>query len=204
MSRILVTGFDPFGGQKINPAWEAVRRLPDRIHGAELVKIMVPTVYGKAYETTLSEAERVNPDAVILVGQAGGRDAITPEMVAVNLRYAAIADNAGVLLQDVPVKPDGPAAYFATLPVRKMTEAVNAEGIPAKVSYSAGTFVCNDLFYLTADHFAGQKTGVCFIHVPFLPEQAEEEYPSMTLEEIVKGLTAAIGIAAESISEQKA
>lgn len=195
--KLLVTGFDPFGGQKINPAWEAVKRLPERIGEWDIVKQMVPTVYRQAFETARAAAETVRPDAVLCVGQAGGRDAVTPEMVAVNLRYARIPDNAGQVFYDEPVKPDGPAAYFATLPVRRMAERMQEKGVPARVSYSAGAFVCNDLFYLMSDLYSATSVRTAFIHVPFLPEQAGETQPSMTLEEIVRGLTEAITVLSE-------
>ena len=120
MPKLLITGFDPFGGESINPAWEAVSRLPDRIGTWEIHRLQIPTVFGKAGEVLLAKAEALLPDAIISVGQAGGRKAVTPEMVAVNLRYGSIADNAGVRPQDEPVVSGGPAAYFATLPVRKM------------------------------------------------------------------------------------
>jgi len=188
MPKLLITGFDPFGGESINPAWEAVSRLPDRIGAWEIHRLQIPTVFGKASEVLLAKAEALLPDAIISVGQAGGRKAVTPEMVAVNLRYGSIADNAGVSPQDEPVVSGGPAAYFATLPVRKMSQAMVDAGLPGSVSYSAGAFVCNDTMYAVLHRYHGTPVRAGFIHVPFLPQQAKEGVPSMALEEIVKAL----------------
>lgn len=192
MKKILVTGFDPFGGEKINPAWEAVRLLPERIGRAEITAMQVPTVFSVAAETVLKRLKQQPHDAVVCVGQAGGRAAVTPEMVAINLQYASIADNAGNMPQDVPVVPDGPAAWFSTLPVRRMADAIKAAGLPGAVSYSAGSFVCNDLLYRLLRHYHGTDVQVGFIHVPYLPEQAKNGAPSMNLEDIVRALEAAI------------
>ena len=191
MKKLLITGFEPFGGEKINPAWEAVKLLPDEIGSFVLKKIEVPTVFGKAAETVLKAADEFHPDAVICVGQAGGRAAVTPEMVAINLRFASISDNEDNQPKDEPIIPGGPNAYFSTLPVRKMAKAISDAGIPAAVSYSAGAFVCNDLIYSIPRRFEGTKTTACFIHVPFLPEQTADK-PSMALETIAKALEIAI------------
>ena len=145
MEKLLITGFDPFGGSSINPAWEAVSRLPDSIGSFQIYPLMIPTVFAKAFETILRAADKIKPSVILSVGQAAGRAAITPEMIAINLRHASIADNSGFVPQDQPVTADGPAAYFSTVPVRKMANAIADAGIPASVSYSAGTFVCNDV-----------------------------------------------------------
>ena len=186
---LLITGFDPFGGAVINPAWEAVRLLPDQIGQFRLQKLQIPTVFGKAGETVLSAIGAETPDVVLCVGQAGGRSAITPERIAVNIRDARICDNAGNQPQGMYVAPEGPAAYFATVDVMKLAEAVAQKGIPATVSNSAGAFVCNDVFYTLLHHFSGTETRVGFVHVPYLPEQGT---PSMELDTIVKALTAII------------
>lgn len=192
MPRLLITGFDPFGGESINPAWEAVRRLPDEIGPWNVTKLQIPTVFGKASETVLACAQTLQPDVILCVGQAGGRKAVTPEMVAINLRHASIADNAGNQPQDQPVVEGGPAAYFTTLPVREMVKKIQGAGIDASVSYSAGAFVCNDTLYALLHHFEGTAVRAGFIHVPFLPQQAREGVPSMELETIVRALEAAI------------
>lgn len=197
MRKILITGFDPFANSRINPAREAVFALPDTIPGFEIIKLEVPTVYGLAGEVAADAVKKHSPSMILCVGQAGGRDAITPEMVAINCRYADIADNSGSVMRDVPVVCGGPAAYFATVPVRKMASAIVSAGLPGKVSYSAGTFVCNDLFYSLLHKFPDIPTG--FIHVPFLPEQAGAGVPSLSLSDTVRGLCAAISAAAEDL-----
>ena len=191
MKKLLITGFEPFGGEKINPSWEAVKLLPDEVGDFLLSKIEVPVVFGKAAETVIEKASEINPDAIICVGQAGGRNSVTPEMVAINLRFASISDNEGNQPKDIPCIEGCENALFSTLPVRKMAEAVSAEGIPCSVSYSAGTYVCNDLLYHVLEHCKNTETKACFIHVPFIPEQTEDK-PSLPLETIAKALEIAI------------
>lgn len=192
MKRLLITGFDPFGGATINPAREAVMALPDVIGKYELTKLEIPTVFGLAAETVLQTAADLSPDVILCVGQAGGRSVITPEAVAINLRDASIPDNAGNRPQNTSVVADAPAAYFSTLPVRAMVEAVKAVGVPCALSYSAGVFVCNDLLYTLLHHYNGTKVRVGFIHIPYLPEQAKEGVASLSLEVTLRGLIAAI------------
>ena len=184
--RLLITGFDPFGGQSVNPAWEAVSRLPARVGGCIVHALQVPTVFGLAAQRVIEEAQALQPDVILCVGQAGGRAAVTPEMVA------AIPDNAGLQPQDIPCAEDGPAAYFATVPVREMARAIAQAGLPGSVSYTAGTFVCNDLLYTLLHHYHDTAVRVGFIHVPFLPGQAGQGQPSMALDDIVRALCAAI------------
>lgn len=193
MKRILVTGFDPFGGQPVNPAREAVLRLPDTVGGYEITKLEIPTVFGLAAETVLQAAEELRPHAILCVGQAGGRGAVTPEVVAINLREATIPDNAGNIPVNTPVMENAPAAYFATLPVRDMVRAVKERGIPCALSYTAGTFVCNDLLYTLLHRYRDTDVQVGFVHIPYLPEQAGEGVPSMELNTVVEALTAMIG-----------
>ena len=192
MKKLLITGFDPFGGATVNPAREAVMALPDTVGDWSLTKLEIPTVFGLAAETVLSAAEALQPDAILCIGQAGGRKAITPEVVAINLREATIPDNLGYTPKNQPVIADAPAAYFATLPVREMVAAVQAAGVPCSLSYSAGAFVCNDLLYTLLHHYDGSDVRVGFIHIPYLPQQAGEGVASLPLEDMVKGLAAAI------------
>ena len=192
MKKLLITGFDPFGGADRNPSREAVMALPDVIGDYTLFKLEIPTVFGLAAETVLRAAADLRPDAILCVGQAGGRANITPEVVAINLRDASIPDNRGNQPRDIPVVENAPAAYFSTLPVRHMVEAVKAAGVPCALSYSAGVFVCNDLLYTLLHHYDGTPVRVAFVHIPYLPEQAGEGVPSLPLDEAVKGLTAAI------------
>lgn len=191
MKKLLITGFDPFGGESINPAWEAVRLLPDVIRDFELVKLEIPTVFGAAAQVVIDKAEEIHPDAIISVGQAGGRAAVTPEMVGINLRYASIPDNMGALPCDIPIAEGGPAAYFSTLPVRAMAKAICDAGLPGAVSYSAGSFVCNDVLYSLLHRFDGTEVRAGFIHVPFLPEQTADK-PSLPLDKTVAALCTAI------------
>ena len=194
MKKLLVTGFDPFGGESVNPARETVLRLPDALGGYEITKLEIPTVFGLAAETVLQAAEELCPHAILCVGQAGGRSAVTPEVVAINLREASIPDNAGHMPVDTPVMENAPAAYFATLPVRDMVQAVKECGIPCTLSYSAGTFVCNDLLYTLLHRYRDTDVQVGFVHIPYLPEQAREGKPSMELDAVVEALTAMIGV----------
>lgn len=190
--RLLITGFEPFGGEKINPAWEAVSQLPGEIGVYALTRLQVPTVFGAAGRAVLAEADALSPDGILCVGQAGGRAKITPELVAINLRHASIPDNAGARPQDTPIVPEGPDAYFSTLPARELARAIEAAGLPAALSYSAGAFVCNDLFYTLLHRYRQTKTLVGFIHVPYLPQQAGGGVPFLSLNHIIQGLTAAI------------
>ena len=194
MKKLLITGFDPFGGADRNPSREAVMALPDVIGDYTLFKLEIPTVFGLAAETVLRAAADLRPDAILCVGQAGGRANITPEVVAINLRDASIPDNHGNQPRNTPVAENAPAAYFSTLPVRAMAEAVKAVGVPCALSYSAGVFVCNDLLYTLLHHYDGTDVRVGFIHIPYLPEQAGEGVPFLPLDEAVKGLTAAIAV----------
>lgn len=189
MKKLLITGFDPFGGEMVNPSWEAVRRLPDRIGDIEITKMQIPTVFGKAFRCILDAAQGMDPDFIISVGQAGGRKGVTPEVVGINLREASIPDNEGNLIQNEPIIKDAPAAYFSTVPIREMVRNMKEAGLSASLSYSAGAFVCNDTLYSLLHHFEGTATRCGFIHVPFLPEQAKENTPSMTLDDIVLSLT---------------
>ena len=198
--KILVTGFDPFGGETVNPAWEAVSRLPAETGGAEIVKLQVPTMFGRAPEAVLREVERLRPVFVVSVGQAAGRTAITPERIAINCEEASIPDNAGFQPAGGPVVEGGADGYFSLLPVKEMAAAIQAAGLPGKVSNTAGTYVCNHLMYhiLHACHtrYPGMRSG--FIHVPCIPEQqaGHPEWFALPLEEIVRGLTAALEVLA--------
>jgi pyroglutamyl-peptidase len=187
--KLLITGFDPFGGETVNPAWEAVKKLPDSITDYTLYKLEIPTVFGLAAETVLAKAADFQPDVILCIGQAGGRAAVTPERIAVNIRDARIPDNAGNQPGGEQIAPDGPAAYFATVPVKEMAAAIENAGIAATVSNSAGAFVCNDTLYSLLHHYAHTDVKVGFIHVPYLPEQGQ---PNMELEVITKALEAAI------------
>lgn len=194
--KILVTGFDPFGQDTMNPAIEAVKRLPDTISGADIIKLEIPTVFNKSAEVTHEAMAKHDVDYVLNIGQAGGRFDLTPERVAINLDDARIPDNEGNQPIDVEIKADGESAYFSQHPVKAMVTAIKNAGLPASVSNTAGTFVCNHIMYqslyLTHKEFPKAKAG--FMHVPFLPEQVLERpgMPAMSLEDITRGIVAAI------------
>lgn len=193
---VLVTGFEPFGGETMNPAYEAVMQLKDTIEGHKIIKKCLPVVFHESLRVldTLIEAE--NPDIVICVGQAGGRTQISIERVGINIDDARIADNSQQSPIDAPINPDGPAAYFSNLPIKAMSNAIGESGIPATVSNTAGTFVCNHVLYGLMDMIAQKyplKRGG-FIHVPYAPEQVASapNMPSMNLSDIVKALKIAV------------
>ena len=187
--KVLITGFDPFGGENINPALEAVKLLPDNISDAEVIKIEIPTVFRKSLEKINEEIEKYNPDIVISIGQAGGRFDITPERVAINLDDARIADNEGKQPIDISIYEDGEPAYFSNLPIKAMVNEIKEGGLPASVSNTAGTFVCK---------YPNMKAG--FIHVPYIPAQVIDKpgKPSMSIADISKGLELAIKAAIEN------
>lgn len=190
MKKLLITGFEPFGGETVNPSWVAVSSLPDEINGYRLTKLLLPVVFSEAAGMLKSLADTLCPDVILCIGQAGGRSAITPELVAINLRHATIPDNKGNSPKDEPIVDGGAAAHFSTVPVRAIAEAINSHGIPSQVSYSAGAYVCNDVLYSLLDHCASGKTRVGFIHIPYSEEQAKE--PHMATHDVVKALTVAI------------
>lgn len=191
MKHLIITGFDPFGGASINPSWEAVSRLPDLVGGYRLTKLKIPTIFGTAAQTILKAAGDA-PDVILCVGQAGGRDAVTPERIAINMASATITDNAGSCPREQTILPEGPDGIFSTVPVRAMADAIVAAGLPGKISNTAGTFVCNDTLYRLLCHYAGTPVRAGFIHVPYLPQQAKNGEPAMSLEDIIRALTAAI------------
>lgn len=190
--KVLLIAFDPFGGESLNPAQEAVRRVDPAHVPAALVKLVVPTVFGASLDLAVQAIRQERPDVVLAVGQAGGRAALTPERVAINLADAALPDNAGNRPNDVPVVPGGPAAYFATLPLKAIVTALRAAGLPAEISDTAGTFVCNHLMYGILHTLAAEQPAALggFLHVPYIPAQTagRPELPSLPLEAIVQGI----------------
>jgi pyroglutamyl-peptidase len=193
MKKVLLTGFEPFGGETTNPALEAVKRLDgSRIEEYTVISRELPTVFGESIERLKASIEEVQPDIIICVGQAGGRPDITVERVAINVDDARIADNKGQQPVDTPVIEGGPAAYWSTLPIKAMVRRMRDSGIPASVSQTAGTFVCNHIFYALMHQLASsfKKRRGGFIHIPFLPEQAAYHpgNPSMSLEQITKAI----------------
>jgi pyroglutamyl-peptidase len=193
---VLLTGFEPFNGATINPAWEAVRALKGWVDGDFMVEILqLPCVFGQASRVLCGAVDEIKPDVVIAVGQAGGRADLTVERVAINVDDAPIVDNDGQQPVDAPIAADGPAAYFASLPAKAIVGAMRERGLRASVSQTAGTFVCNHVFYNLMHHLQGRNVSGGFIHVPYLPEQAPDGAPSMALSEIVEGLKVAVEVA---------
>lgn len=201
---VLLTGFEPFNGASINPAWEAVRALEGwegevGEHRFRVEVRQLPCVFGQAIEDLVAMVDELHPDVAIAVGQAGGRPDISVERVAINVDDAAILDNGGQQPVDAAIASDGPAAYFSTLPIKAIVRALREKGLVAGVSQTAGTFVCNHVFYGLMHHAAGQPQAIKagFIHVPFLPEQAAarpDAPPSMALDDIIAGIKLAVEV----------
>ena len=190
--KIIVTGFDPFGGEKINPSIECVKALPE-IEGVELIRLELPTVFNESAKRLNEVINEVKPDAVLSVGQAGGRPGITMERIAINVDDARIPDNISQQPIDEEIQVEGEAAYFSTLPIKRIVKAIREAGIPAEVSNTAGTFVCNHIMYqaLFAATKADKPFKAGFMHIPFIPEQTADK-PSLPLEESTKALQIAI------------
>jgi len=195
MARVLVTGFEPFNNAKLNPSEQIVRLLKsDDVPGAHIITAVLPVVYSKAAEELLALIEEHQPEIVISFGQAEGRKAITPERFAVNLDDASIADNAGSKRIDQKIQENGETAYISTLPVKEIAAAMNASGVPASVSLSAGTFVCNHIFYEMQHALRGKTILSGFVHVPLMTEQADD-FPglfTMEVDQMVLGAKAII------------
>ncbi|PFW45664.1 pyroglutamyl-peptidase I [Bacillus thuringiensis] len=199
MKTVLLTGFDPFGGESINPAWEVAKSLHEKTIGEyKIISKQVPTVFQKSISVLKEYIEELNPEMIICIGQAGGRPDITIERIAINIDDARIADNEGNQPVDVPVVEEGAIAYWSTLPMKAIVKRLQEEGIPASVSQTAGTFVCNHLFYGLMHELEkhDKKIKGGFIHIPFLPEQASNYpgQPSMSLSTINKGIELAIEV----------
>ena len=192
MTKVLLTGFEPFGTATTNPSGEIVKQ----ISGDNIVTAILPVAYAQSAEKLLALIAEHNPDVVISLGQAEGRTAITPEKVAINLDDARLADNEGVMRNDVKILDNGPDAYFSTLPINEIVDAIKAQGIPASVSLSAGAFLCNHVFYVAQNKFAGTNVRSGFVHVPLMDSQAPEfpGLPTMPLDQMVTAVRAMIGV----------
>jgi pyroglutamyl-peptidase len=203
--QVLLTGFAPFGGDAVNPSWLAVRRLAAERAG-QVRAVELPTVFGSSVTALAAAIERHRPRLVVCVGQAGGRPAITPERVAINVDDARIPDNEGHRPVDTPVVADGPAAYFSGLPVKACVAALRRAGIPAALSQTAGTFVCNHLFYGLMHELATRWPGVRggFVHVPYAPEQVPQgTEPSLPVEIISRGLGIIVDTSLATLEDRK-
>lgn len=186
MKKLLLTGFDPFAHYNINPSWEAGKALPKVIGSFSVHKMLLPNIYGTAGRLLLEEAERLKPDVILMTGMDSGSTRLHLDAVAVNLRDALLEDNKGAVPWGEPVVPGAPAAYFATIPVHKLVARLQKQGCPVHLGYCTGGYVCNDIFYMAARHFAGSNVKVGFIHVPLLPEMVFDEKLALPLEETVK------------------
>ena len=194
--KILVTGFDPFGGDTVNPALELIKKLPKEIDGCEIITLEVPTVFHKSIQTIRDAIDKYQPDAVLSIGQAGGRVDLTVERVGINCDDARIPDNEGNSPVDAKIFADGDDAYLLTLPIKAMVKEIQAAGVPASVSNTAGTFVCNHVAYgvayLAKKYYPNMKTG--FMHIPYLPYQVADKrgMASMSLDTLLTGTIAAL------------
>lgn len=205
--KILVTGFNPFGSEKINSSIEAVKALKDKILDAEIIKLEIPTVYMKSIKKIDAAIKKYDPDIILSIGQAGGRADISIERIGINIDDYRIKDNEGNQPIDEKIFEDGKNAYFSNIPIKAMIENIQNANIPASISNTAGTFVCNHVLYgvqyLINKKYFNKKSG--FIHVPYLPEQVihKKNVPSMSLVDIVKGLTKAIEAIIENSCDKK-
>ena len=192
MTKVLLTGFEPFGTATSNPSAEIVKQ----ISGDNIVTAILPVAYTQSAQQLLDLITQHNPDVVICLGQAEGRTSITPEKVAINLDDARLADNEGVVRNDVKIMDDGPDAYFSTLPLNIMVDAIKAQGIPAAISLSAGAFLCNHVFYVAQNKFAGTNVRSGFVHVPLMDSQAPEfpGLPTMPLDQMVTAIRAMLEV----------
>ena len=196
--KILVTSFEPFGGEKINPAYEVVKRIKDNIAGTEVIKLQVPTEFNISLENATKKIKEVNPDFVLCIGQAGGRYGISVERIGININDARIPDNAKQLPVDVKIDEQGENAYFATIPIKAIVEAIKNKNIPAVVSDSAGTYVCNNLMYGVLNYIHKENLNIKagFIHIPFLFQQVIEKQntAAMDLDSMVTAIETAIEV----------
>jgi pyroglutamyl-peptidase len=192
MTKVLLTGFEPFGKATSNPSGEIVKQ----ISGDNIVTAILPVAYAQSGERLLALIAEHNPDVVICLGQAEGRTQITPEKIAINLDDARLADNEGVMRNDMKILEDGPDAYFSTLPIKEIVEAIKIAAVPAAVSLSAGAFLCNHIFYVAQDRLKGTKVRSGFVHVPLMDEQAGEfpGLPTMPLDQMVKAVRAMLEV----------
>lgn len=196
--KVLVTGFEPFGGENINPAYEVVRRLKETIAGAEIIKLQVPTAFNESITHTTNKIKEENPDFVLSIGQAGGRFGISVERVAININDARIPDNLNQQPIDTKIDENGENAYFASIPIKTIVQAIKAKYIPASVSDSAGTYVCNHLMYGVLNYIRKNSLNIKagFIHIPFLFQQVvtKPNIPAMDINTMVAAVETAIEV----------
>ncbi|MER5442640.1 pyroglutamyl-peptidase I [Streptomyces sp. NPDC002790] len=207
MTRVLLTGFEPFGGESLNPSWEAARAVAAAPpEGLAVTAVQLPCVFGESLKTLRAAVTETRPDLVVCLGQAGGRPGVTIERVAINVDDARIPDNAGAQPIDVPVVPGGPAAYFSTLPVKACVSAMRSAGVPTALSNTAGTFVCNHVAYGLAHLLATElpDTRGGFVHVPWAPDQVPDgSAPSLPAETVATAIRSLLLTAASTNEDLK-
>lgn len=201
MKKLLITGFDPFAHYNINPSWEAVKALPEVIGGFSVVKLLLPNIYGTAGRILLEEAGRLRPDVILMTGMDSGSTKVHFDCIAVNLRDALLEDNKGAKPWGEPVVAGGPAAYMATLPVHRAVMQLQKAGCHVHLGYTAGGYVCNDIFYLALHRYAGTNVKIGFVHVPLLPQMVLDESLALPLNESTDALRRIIETVSDLLEE---
>lgn len=199
MRKLLITGFDPFGHYQINPSWEVVQALPDKIGNFSLTKLMLPNIYGLESRMLLEKAQEVEPDVILMMGMDSGTTKVHIDTVAINIQDALMEDNMGRKPWNKPIIEDGPAAYFATIPAHDLVQRLQKEGFHVHLGYSSGGYVCNDVFYNVAHTFNNTNTKFGFIHVPLLPQMVWDEKEALPLEQSLKIVTRIIELLGEIV-----
>lgn len=192
MPTLLLTAFDPFAHYTLNPSWEAVKALPETINNYHIHKLRLPNIFNLAPRLLLEEAERVQPDVILLTGMNSGSTDVEINLAALNIKDAFIEDNMGRRPWNEPILADAPAAYFATIPVHEIVRSLRAQKLPVQLEFASGGYVCNEIFYRAAHAYAGTKTKVGFVHVPLLPEMVMDESMALPLEKTTEVLQAII------------
>lgn len=199
MYKLLITGFDPFGHYQINPSWEVVKALPDKIGTFSLTKLMLPNIYGLETRMLLEKAQEIEPDIILMLGMDSGTTKVHIDTVAINIQDALMEDNMGRRPWNKPIIENGPAAYFATIPAHELVQQLQKEGLHVHLGYSSGGYVCNDVFYSVAHKFNNTNTKFGFIHIPLLPQMVWDEKEALPLEQSLKIVTRIIELLGEMV-----
>lgn len=199
MCKLLITGFDPFGHYQINPSWEVVKALPDKIGTFSLTKLMLPNIYGLETRMLLEKAQEIEPDIIIMLGMDSGTTKVHIDTVAINIQDALMEDNMGRRPWNKPIIENGPAAYFATIPAHELVQQLQKEGLHVHLGYSSGGYVCNDVFYSVAHKFNNTNTKFGFIHIPLLPQMVWDEKEALPLEQSLKIVTRIVELLGEMV-----
>ncbi len=199
MCKLLITGFDPFGHYQINPSWEVVKALPDKIGTFSLTKLILPNIYGLETRMLLEKAQEIEPDIILMLGMDSGTTKVHIDTVAINIQDALMEDNMGRRPWNKPIIENGPAAYFATIPAHELVQQLQNEGLHVHLGYSSGGYVCNDVFYSVAHKFNNTNTKFGFIHIPLLPQMVWDEKEALPLEQSLKIVTRIIELLGEMV-----